>query len=754
MRISSERPVFSRLSPRRMTSRLIATCALGWAGMTAVSAADVSLAAKAAPPATAPASWAGFYLGIHGGYGWGKNDFSLLLHQGNYIGPINSAGAVYGGHAGYNWQFGRTVTGFEIDLSATDIRGSLSTSGSVPNQFTYDHTRTDRAKYLGTARGRLGWSATDNLLIFGTAGVAWQRFETSFDERDVSGVNAFQNGTRSGTTPFDRFGWVAGAGAEAKLPGSNWIGRLEYLHYDFGQVEQASTGTTNFPGNFSFAERAGRQTYDIVRAALSYKFGGPVAPSAIPYAKAPPMVIAMSSWAGFYLGVHGGYGWGANEFSDPWRFTPLASITGPRLQGAVYGGHAGYNWQFDRAVGGFELDFSGADIKGNSPTSFAGAESASSSTNVAYLGSLRARLGWSPLDNLLFYGTAGLGWERLDRNQLNVSPGPAGTQSFANAFASNRFGWVAGAGVEAKLPGSNWIGRLEYLHYDFGTIEPSGLTNTDIFVPSSAGNHHLDIVRAGLSYKFGDPAAAALASYAKAPELPAAAMSWAGFYLGAHGGYGWKDNDFSQVLNFVTVAQAGGITSRGWVAGGHTGYNWQYGRVVTGLEVDVSFSGLQGNSATVTGPGFGGFPGFTANDVLGDRVKYLATARARLGWLPAETVMLYATGGPAWERLERNRTTATTGAGLLETQSQTTVSDHFGGVIGAGAEWMPWGPNWVGRLEYLHYDFGKVQDTTTFTSTVPGNVPFSEHRGRQTIEVLRAGISYKFGADQPVVARY
>ena len=706
----------------------------------AASAADLPALTKV-PPATAQ-SWAGFYLGVHGGYGWGRNDISVRVAVDNHISPINSAGAVYGGHAGYNWQFGRAVAGVEIDFSATGISGSVSRSGFVPNQFTFDHIRTDRVKYLGTARGRLGWSATDNLLIFGTAGVAWERFETSFDQRSVSAVNAFQNGTRSGTTPFDGFGWVAGVGAEAKLPGSNWIGRLEYLHYDFGQVEEVSSRVSTFPNFPPFAERAGRQSYDVVRAGLSYKFGTLAAASPVPYAKAPAIATAMSSWAGFYLGVHGGYGWGENKYSDPWSFTPLASITGPSLKGAVYGGHAGYNWQFDRAVAGFELDFSGTDIKGTSPTSFAGAESAASSTNIAYLGSLRARLGWSPTDNWLLYGTAGLGWERLDRNLLIVDPATAGTQSFASVATSNRFGWVAGAGVEAKLPGSKWIGRLEYLHYDFGTIEPSGLVNTNIFVPSSAGNHHLDILRAGLSYKFGDPADVTTVPYAKAPAMSGVATNWAGFYLGAHGGYAWKDNDFTQVVSFVDAAQAGGIKSRGWVGGGHTGYNWQYGRVVTGLEADFSLSGLQGNSAAVAGAT--GFPGFTETSVLGDRVKYLATARARLGWLPAETVLLYATGGLAWERLERTATTMSAQAGLSMTESTRTPSDHFGGVIGAGVEWMPWGPNWIGRLEYLHYDFGKVHDAVTFTSTVPGDLPYSEHRGRQTIEVVRAGISYKF----------
>lgn len=704
------------------------------------SAADLPAVAKV-PPATAQ-SWAGFYLGVHGGYGWGRNDFAFLLADFNYIGPINSAGAVYGAHAGYNWQFGRAVAGLEIDFSAADISGSASRSGIVPGQFSFDYTRTERAKYLGTARGRLGWSATDNLLIFGTAGVAWERYERSFDERDVSNINAFQNGTRSGRTPFDRFGWVAGAGAEAKLPGSNWVGRLEYLHYDFGAVEQVSTRVSTLPNFAPFAERAGRQSYDVVRAGLSYKFGTLAAANPVPYAKAPAIVTAMSSWAGFYLGVHAGYAWGENKYSDPWRFTPFASIIGPSIKGGVYGGHAGYNWQFDRAVAGFELDFSGTDIKGNSPTSFAGAESATSSTSIAYLGSLRARLGWSPSDNWLLYGTAGLGWERLDRNVLIVSPGAGGTQTFDSVATSNRFGWVAGAGAEAKLPGSNWIGRVEYLHYDFGTVEPSGLINTNIFVPSSAGNHHLDIVRAGLSYKFGDPAGASAVPYAKAPAVAAAATNWAGFYLGAHGGYGWKDNDFTKLVSFFDSGLTGGIKSRGWIAGGHAGYNWQYGRIVTGLEADFSLSGLKGNSATV--PGVNALPGFPETFALSDRVKYLATSRARLGWLPVETVLLYATGGLAWERLERTVTNTAAAAGLSMTQTMMTPHDHFGGVIGAGAEWMPWGPNWIGRLEYLHYDFGKVQDTVTFTSTVPGDLPYSERRGRQTIEVLRAGISYKF----------
>jgi outer membrane immunogenic protein len=51
--------------------------------------------------------------------------------------------------------------------------------------------------------------------------------------------------------------------------------------------------------------------------------------------------------------------------------------------------------------------------------------------------------------------------------------------------------------------------------------------------------------------------------------------------------------------------------------------------------------------------------------------------------------------------------------------------------------------NWIGRIEYLHYDFGQVEFSSTFTSTVPRQSG-ADNGGRQTINVARAGVSYKF----------
>src|SRR4051794_876667 len=91
--------------------------------------------------------------------------------------------------------------------------------------------------------------------------------------------------------------------------------------------------------------------------------------AAVPRAKTPPLL--MNSWAGFYLGAHGGYGWGDNDFLSVLISNPLLTVGGIKSKGALYGGHAGYNWQFGQVVAGVELDFSGADIKGSTAASVA-----------------------------------------------------------------------------------------------------------------------------------------------------------------------------------------------------------------------------------------------------------------------------------------------------------------------------------------------------------------------------------------------
>src|SRR6202051_661985 len=96
---------------------------------------------------------------------------------------------------------------------------------------------------------------------------------------------------------------------------------------------------------------------------------GPALPAALPL-KAPPPVVAAWNWSGFYIGGHGGYGWGHNastSLNDPFfsgKF-PSFVVSGFDPKGVLGGLQAGANWQAGSVVGGLEGDISFTDIKGS-----------------------------------------------------------------------------------------------------------------------------------------------------------------------------------------------------------------------------------------------------------------------------------------------------------------------------------------------------------------------------------------------------
>jgi opacity protein-like surface antigen len=81
-----------------------------------------------------------------------------------------------------------------------------------------------------------------------------------------------------------------------------------------------------------------------------------------------------------------------------------------------------------------------------------------------------------------------------------------------------------------------------------------------------------------------------------APPVSVVVNDWSGFYLGAHGGYGWGHEDFRQDTGGTTIAGTAlnlpnvtltGLNSKGWVGGFQAGYNWQHTQWVGGLEIDL-----------------------------------------------------------------------------------------------------------------------------------------------------------------------
>jgi len=252
----------------------------------------------------------------------------------------------------------------------------------------------------------------------------------------------------------------------------------------------------------------------VAGAVLTSVLAGSATAADMPLKAPVPRVV--SDWTGFYIGVHGGYGWARPSINDLDLNQPFAiddlSLDAPKLRGAVFGGHAGYNWQWgQRGVVGLEIDYSAADItstQGASVTDVASISTRALLSKLDGLASVRARVGFLIGPEFLLYGTGGAAWghtrftdtvHNVDAKLVDVSR--AGT---------NHFGWVAGAGGEWKLWQTGMMLRLEYLHYDFGStslpFDLSVNSNGDV-IKGRSFNVPLDrlttdVVRGGVSYKF------------------------------------------------------------------------------------------------------------------------------------------------------------------------------------------------------------------------------------------------------------
>jgi len=207
--------------------------------------------------------------------------------------------------------------------------------------------------------------------------------------------------------------------------------------------------------------------------------------------------------------------------SDPFGVATLGTVSGIDSRGFVLGGQGGYNWQRGYFVGGLELDLSYSAIKGTkaltaastSPFAAPGTTvSASYSDTFDYLGSARARAGILPWESFLLYATGGLGWTHLTQgtSATTTVPGAMGYTSSSTASSPmSLFGWVAGVGAEASLVtlgAPNLLVRVEYLHYDFGSLpsSSSSFTSGGVTSASTSTSHAItaDLVRGGVTFKF------------------------------------------------------------------------------------------------------------------------------------------------------------------------------------------------------------------------------------------------------------
>lgn len=392
-------------------------------------------------------NWSGLYGGVSGGYAWGENKISDGAIAGGTVNKYEPAGGFGGVQFGYNSQFApHWLIGGEVDISGGKIDDSLNPGVG---------TGKDEFNAFGTARTRFGY-VQDRWLVYGTAGAIWlrDRYKTK----------------AAGTTITDNMqyhvGWVFGGGIEYAVD-NRWSWKFEYLYAPLDRSHD-NKGLLSLQTDASF---------NILRVGLNYRFGDDAAPASYMSAEA---AAPRSNWAGSYLGLHGGYGWGTvHEVYSPAKGTATFKPDGG------YGGfQGGYNWLFaPNALLGVEVDTSFGDLKDSAV--FSGG--AAGTAKIDDLGTARLRLGYLMTPDTLLYVTGGAAYAR----EKSTTAGVTGFNTKVD-----HLGWTIGGGVEYKFA-PEWSLKAEYLYADLGDFKANvpfvvGVTRTSDMT--------LNTVRVGINY--------------------------------------------------------------------------------------------------------------------------------------------------------------------------------------------------------------------------------------------------------------
>jgi outer membrane immunogenic protein len=214
--------------------------------------------------------------------------------------------------------------------------------------------------------------------------------------------------------------------------------------------------------------------------------------AARPYTKAaPPMMVAMYDWSGFYIGINGG--WGQSRERYDWLGYSLVSAN---ANGGTVGGQIGYNWQAGSWVFGLEAQGNWADLSKSYVDPFNLAWSVG--TKVDALGLFTGRVGYA-WNNALLYVKGGAAvadnnyWAAFNNvNFVSVS--------------NTRWGADLGVGFEYGFT-PNWSFGVEYNHAFLGDANYNW-TNPNWRYTNVGVRQDIDLVTARINYRFGGPVVA------------------------------------------------------------------------------------------------------------------------------------------------------------------------------------------------------------------------------------------------------
>jgi outer membrane immunogenic protein len=216
-------------------------------------------------------------------------------------------------------------------------------------------------------------------------------------------------------------------------------------------------------------------------------------------------------WTGFYVGGQAGIAVGKavdRDLSLPapvitFGLTDTVHVQSTTMNGPVFGGYFGYNWQSGPLVYGLEASFSGADLEAAwtlMDTPIFGAVPFDTQHNITHevdwFASATGRLGFAQ-GRIMFYGLGGIVWGNEDTTLTSSFFDLSSASERENA---KRVGWTLGLGIEYALS-ERFSTRIEYSHVDFGNQQYFGGIEDNVDIG-------FDTIKLGASYEMsGDSGA-------------------------------------------------------------------------------------------------------------------------------------------------------------------------------------------------------------------------------------------------------
>lgn len=210
-------------------------------------------------------------------------------------------------------------------------------------------------------------------------------------------------------------------------------------------------------------------------------------------------------------------------------------------------------------------------------------------------------------------------------------------------------------------------------------------------------------------------AVAATATLATPVAAQQVSPSWSGFYAGLNAGglFG------STSTHLAGPGGPGGLSGSGggFAGGAQAGYNYLFGSVLLGGEIDFQGSSYAAGLSGGAGPGPVGATTYT---------PWFSTMRLRAGY-PIGSLLPYVTGGAVWGE----RTISGGGPGM---PAFSASANYWTWTVGGGVEGML-ADRWSAKLEYLYMG--------TPSTSLP--VPGANGAGESTSgNLIRLGVNYHF----------